>query len=367
MPYWKKRSRNARDEIKTGYLRENGRYVRENGRYVEKTRSLRAMQKRMNQLMPVVDACVTAGGIKMGVRPAVLTKYYADVRFRWTAAGHRSSNNAWAYPSKREVAFNPFAIAEYLDHLTEEQFDARVTDLILHELGHLFAWRFMKARGHGKVWRAWGRAMMYVPIGCTHQKKKLRLAVANHPKRLERAGYAAASTNTPKKENTMSSATQEEYTVVGLEGLKVAEIREIADEMGVETIDARRQANGATPNKSHWIDAIIEKQESGGEDPVEDEPEEGGDDAEKPAGRIWRLAEVTNPKSGRTTWLRCRAGGYLFDSEAKRTGGAITRLEEWWEVRAGTKLTEVKAKIEAGEATPMNIEKYEAQQEESED
>jgi hypothetical protein len=68
-------------------------------------------------------------------------------------------------------------------------------------------------------------------------------------------------------------------------------------------------------------------------------------DAAAPAGVMWRLATITNEKSGRELTLELRKDGRLVPSDVRRTG--IERVPEWIEVRAPSRV-EALQKIDAG-------------------
>ena len=62
---------------------------------------------------------------------------------------------------------------------------------------------------------------------------------------------------------------------------------------------------------------------------------------------LWRLATITNPKTGRAIVLDVRADGRLLKGDAARLG--ITQATEWHEVRAPSR-AEAKKLIAAGNA-----------------
>jgi len=62
---------------------------------------------------------------------------------------------------------------------------------------------------------------------------------------------------------------------------------------------------------------------------------------------IWRLAEITNPKTGKPVVVELRKGGLLFTGDADRLG--IAQAREWHEVRAPSR-TEARKLISEGAA-----------------
>lgn len=74
---------------------------------------------------------------------------------------HRASSNNHGYAHLRtqRVTINPYFVARSTDE--------EVLDMVLHELGHLFAWKFAREDGHGPVWQSLGFVVGYVPVGCT--------------------------------------------------------------------------------------------------------------------------------------------------------------------------------------------------------
>jgi hypothetical protein len=62
---------------------------------------------------------------------------------------------------------------------------------------------------------------------------------------------------------------------------------------------------------------------------------------------LWRLATITNPKTGKPITLDVRADGRLFKGDAARLG--IVQTTEWHEVRAPSR-AEAKKLIATGKA-----------------
>jgi len=76
--------------------------------------------------------------------------------------------HATAYVQRGKIIYNP--------HHLEKTCESQLLDLILHELGHMWTWKFVGTCKHNKEWKAVGRAVGFTPIGATSDKRR-----AGHP------------------------------------------------------------------------------------------------------------------------------------------------------------------------------------------
>ena len=83
-------------------------------------------------------------------------QFVVSKRMRWA--------HGVAYGSSR-INLNPYTLTWASDDALD--------DLLLHELGHLFADRFINPReGHGWHWRYVGFILGYAPVGCTEDARR---------------------------------------------------------------------------------------------------------------------------------------------------------------------------------------------------
>jgi hypothetical protein len=70
----------------------------------------------------------------------------------------------------------------------------------------------------------------------------------------------------------------------------------------------------------------------------------------EPSRILWRLAELTNPRTGRDILIEVNKNGSLVPSDRERVGGKLQYAPEWTEVRA-TSRTEARQLVAEGEGT----------------
>lgn len=112
------------------------------------------------------------------------------------AANHRRRvirRLATADAGAQHVTFNPHYVHEIVNEQVLDgewtESELMLRDTILHELAHLFAFRFFGADGHGRIWRKVADEFGAAPWGCTRRKKRMRWIRANQPKsRAEEVG-----------------------------------------------------------------------------------------------------------------------------------------------------------------------------------
>lgn len=82
-------------------------------------------------------------------------------------------NHALAYYSKQRITYSKDWLTS-LERCSNEMWEKLVYDIILHEMAHLFLWKFLnKYRGHGYAWRTMGWILGFAPIGSTRRAKRL--------------------------------------------------------------------------------------------------------------------------------------------------------------------------------------------------
>jgi hypothetical protein len=132
----------------------------------------------------IVQRCELQGTASLLGSAGVRT-YLKKVVFRWKLRAPRySRNNAHAEYTRHVVAFNPWAILKFKTALTTEEYEARIVDLIMHEIAHLLTWNLMGTSGHNSDWRLWATVSGFVGIGCTDLEKKVRRSLALRRERL---------------------------------------------------------------------------------------------------------------------------------------------------------------------------------------
>lgn len=72
--------------------------------------------------------------------------------------------DGYANGPRQRIRLNPTVVATTSDEDLE--------DLILHELGHLFTWRFKGTIKHNREWQLVGFVVGYVPVGSTNEQRR---------------------------------------------------------------------------------------------------------------------------------------------------------------------------------------------------
>ena len=100
-------------------------------------------------------------------------------------------NYATAYYTRQEIIYNPKWV-EQADELA-------LLDIVLHELGHLFAFHFLGSRGHDHKWKSVGHIVGYAPVGSSSLENRKR-----------HRSYAAHAGAVPVHERTIGRFGQTE-------------------------------------------------------------------------------------------------------------------------------------------------------------
>jgi hypothetical protein len=95
-----------------------------------------------------------------------LRAWLADIKHNPHGRHKKLRCYATAHYVKQLVVYNPLFL--------EQQSEKDILDTILHELGHLFTWHFMRARGHGYEWRHVGTIVGYAEVGSTTDTRRKR-------------------------------------------------------------------------------------------------------------------------------------------------------------------------------------------------
>lgn len=125
------------------------------------------------------------------------------VRYVRNGRYKKTHTYATAWVHKQEIRFNPL----WLDSVAYDF----LVDMALHELGHLFAYKFCKDRGHGSYWKAIGSIVGYAQVGGTDPNKRRRYVcfakhVGKYTSHAEILGDVLDSTiNEVRKQSTVNS------------------------------------------------------------------------------------------------------------------------------------------------------------------
>jgi len=97
-----------------------------------------------------------------------VVKWVISVRHTLNTRHRKLHTHASAYGKKNEIRYNPI----YLASLPDAEFERRILDLILHEMGHLFTWHFLGTMFHDYDWQIIGCTVGYAPVGSTSERNR---------------------------------------------------------------------------------------------------------------------------------------------------------------------------------------------------
>jgi len=96
--------------------------------------------------------------------PTGIAYWLAHITHNPNGRHRKRRNYAMAYYRKQKIIYNPLNLADM-----DSDF---LLDLVLHELGHLFTYRFLNMTGHGDAWKAVGEVVGYATVGSTSSKRR---------------------------------------------------------------------------------------------------------------------------------------------------------------------------------------------------